>query len=90
MLFKFGAGRESKKDERKSAWNEEINETLKQMQLNEQLFNMTDDFDMTEYAIYQRIALNMRYKYLLDRVRESKEDGRLIAAPASKAGSTGG
>ena len=93
MLFKTKANKESQKAGQITAWTNEINETLKLLKVNEQLFNMTDDFEMTEYAIYERIALNTRYKYLLNKVKQSREASiseGLVTTPAGGFENTGG
>ncbi|HWP51166.1 MAG TPA: hypothetical protein VN626_05650 [Clostridia bacterium] len=44
-----------------------------QLDDNEQLFNMTDDFDITAYTIHERTALEFRYRYLIRLIRAYDE-----------------
>lgn len=53
----------------------ELKQLYLQMQKNEILFNMTDDDDLIEAAIYEKQALNARYTYL---IKTAKEQGLKI------------
>ncbi|MFV0497646.1 MAG: hypothetical protein ACK5L0_05715 [Candidatus Fimivivens sp.] len=50
-------------------WMQEIWLLKQQLDNNEQLFNMTDDFDITAYTIHERTALEFRYSYLFRLIR---------------------
>lgn len=49
---------------------EEIKEVSRQMRYIDQWFDMECDADMIDSCIYQREALNARYRYLLNRARQ--------------------
>ena len=54
-------------------WMQEIWQLKQQLDDNEQLFNMTDDFDITAYTIHERTALEFRYRYLIRLIRAYDE-----------------
>lgn len=54
-------------------WMQEIWLLKQQLDNNEQLFNMTDDFDITAYTIHERAALEFRYSYLFRLIRAYDE-----------------
>ena len=54
-------------------WMQEIWQLKQQLDDNEQLFNMTDDFDITAYTIHERTALEFRYRYLIRLIRAHDE-----------------
>lgn len=55
-------------------WMQEIWQLKQQLDDNEQLFNMTDDFDITAYTIHERTALEFRYRYLIRLIRAYDEE----------------
>ena len=51
-------------------WMAELRKIQAQLDQNERYFNMICDFDMTEANIHERSALQMRYRYYLNLIRE--------------------
>lgn len=54
-------------------WSQELKMLKEQLDNNESLFNMTDDFDVTAYTIHERAALEARYSYLIRLIRAYDE-----------------
>ena len=54
-------------------WSQELKSLKEQLDNNESLFNMTDDFDVTAYTIHERAALEARYSYLIRLIRTYDE-----------------
>lgn len=54
-------------------WSQELRLLKQQLDNNETLFNMTDDFDITAYTIHERAALEARYSYLIRLIRAYDE-----------------
>ncbi|MEG2174883.1 MAG: hypothetical protein RR135_05310 [Oscillospiraceae bacterium] len=50
-------------------WLADLKQVNRLMEANEQLFNMSDDPDVTDYAIYEYNALIARYHALLHKIR---------------------
>lgn len=50
----------------------ELEQLYERIQKNELLFNMAEDDDLIEAAIYEKQALNARYTYL---IKTAKEQG---------------
>lgn len=66
----------SKEDENagmRDKWMQEIWQLKQRLDDNEQLFNMTEDFDITAYTIHERTALEFRYRYLIRLIRAYDE-----------------
>lgn len=57
------------KPDLRGEWIKELRQIKHLMENNEKLFNMTCDFDVTDYTIHERNALNTRYRYLLRCIR---------------------
>ncbi len=51
-------------------WMAELKAIHAKLEQNERYFNMICDFDMTEANIHERNALQMRYRYYLNKIRE--------------------
>lgn len=51
-------------------WMAELRRIQSKLEQNERYFNMIYDFDMTEANIHERNALQMRYRYYLNKIRE--------------------
>lgn len=51
-------------------WMAELQKIQAKLEQNERYFNMICDFDMTEANIHERSALQMRYRYYLNLIRE--------------------
>ncbi len=64
----------------RNEWAQEVKQIRLMLELNEQIFNMTDDMDVTEYVIFEYNALQTRYRYLLRQIREA--DAQTAAAEA--------
>lgn len=62
----------------REAWLKELTEIRGQLDNNERLFNMTSDFDVTDYTIHERNALHTRYRFLL---RQIKDYDATVAGP---------
>ena len=54
-------------------WLAELKQIKSELEANEALFNMTDDFDLTDYTIHERTALEARYSYLIRLIRSLDE-----------------
>jgi len=54
-------------------WLSELRGIKNDLDANEMLFNMTSDFDLTDYVIHQRTALEARYSYLIRLIRTYDE-----------------
>lgn len=59
--------------QRREKWSQELKILKEQLDNNETLFNMTDDFDITAYTIHERAALEARYSYLIRLIRAYDE-----------------
>ena len=57
-------------DDVRKAWVKELHYVKQQLDNNDRLFNMTSDFDVTDYTIHERTALFARYSYLLRCIRD--------------------
>ena len=64
-------------------WLSELRGIKNDLDANEVLFNMTSDFDLTDYAIHQRTALEARYSYLIRLIRTYDEAITTSAAEAN-------
>ena len=65
-------------------WAQELRQLKQQLDNNEMLFNMTDDFDVTAYTIHERAALEAQYSYLIRLIRaydEAKAAGKMLEMP---------
>ncbi|MBP1556863.1 MAG: DUF2508 family protein [Oscillospiraceae bacterium] len=62
-------------------WSQELKSLKEQLDNNESLFNMTDDFDVTAYTIHERAALEARYSYLIRLIR-TYDEAHSAAKPA--------
>jgi len=72
LLAKF-CGRKDVADPQREKWISELNKVKNELDSNEMLFNMTDDFNLTEYAIHKNAALEARYSYLMRLIRRYDE-----------------
>jgi len=72
ILAKFRRRKEIERPQREK-WLSEIAEVKNELDSNEMLFNMTDDFNLTEYAIHKKAALESRYSYLMRLIRRYDE-----------------
>ena len=66
-------GKTETTDKRREKWLDELAEVKNALDSNEMLFNMTDDFNLTEYAIHKKAALEARYSYLMRLIRKYDE-----------------
>jgi hypothetical protein len=56
------------------AWlREELSETIRQIEDSETKYNLAEDEALLEYYIYTRKALQAKYRYLLQMVREQQD-----------------
>ena len=65
-------------------WLSELRGIKNELASNEILFNMTSDFDLTDYTIHQKTAHEARYSYLIrlirtydDAINTSKEEAEI-------------
>ena len=72
ILAKF-CGKKDVTDPQREKWLNELADVKIALDSNEMLFNMTDDFNLTEYAIHKKSALEARYSYLIRLIRRYDE-----------------
>ena len=59
-----------KAEDIRKVWVNELHQLKKQLDNNDRLFNMTSDFDITDYTIHKRTALFAQYRYLIKCIRD--------------------
>lgn len=72
ILAKF-CGKKYERDPQRERWLNELEQVKNEMDGNDMLFNMTDDYNLTEYAIHKKAALEARYSYLMRLIRRYDE-----------------
>ena len=77
ILSKF-CGKKDVGDPRRNRWLTELDQVKIELDSNEMLFNMTDDFNLTEYAIHKKAALEARYSYLMRLIRKYDEADKTV------------
>jgi len=72
-LFGRMRDKKSEKDSMREKWLCELQEVKNELDANDMLFNMTDDFNLADYAIHKKTALEARYSYLIRLIRKYDE-----------------
>ena len=70
LLRRETAPADDKGAQMRKEWMAELKRLQARLEQNERYFNMICDFDMTEANIHERNALQMRYRYYLNKIRE--------------------